>query len=184
MRRNDEDFTTRRIGQRINFRASADTERAASVQEKRNVRAKAGSDFKKARGFDAFSGEAQQTDKRGGGVARSTTQAAADGNALRERSSHALLHSNFAAEFLQGAVDEVVLPRFTRELGVSGNAQFDAGLAHFFQHQDVVQRNGLENRAQFVVAVGAAAEDIKAQIHLRIRWNANRFHRGDMLLRL
>src|SRR5216683_2982826 len=47
-----------------------------------------------------------------------------------------------------------------------------------------MQGDGLEDRPQFVIAIRATPEDIKAQVDLRIRGNANRFHRGDMLLRL
>ena len=43
------------IRQGIDFISAADSQRAAAVQEKRNVRAKAGGDFQQARGFDALS---------------------------------------------------------------------------------------------------------------------------------
>jgi hypothetical protein len=134
MGRNHQHLAARHIGQRINFVSAANSKRAASLQEKRNVRAKAGRDFQQARGGDAFSSQPKQTQEGRGGIARSATQAAAHRNAFGQIGAHAALKSNFAGKLIKGTIDEVVVAGLAGELRISGDAQIDARFPFRFQY--------------------------------------------------
>ncbi len=69
MRRDDEQVAAFCIRQRINLIAAADSERAASVQEKRHVRAQTRCDFDEPGEFDRLVGELQQGEQSGSRVA-------------------------------------------------------------------------------------------------------------------
>src|SRR3984957_32877 len=151
MGRDQQQMAAWRIGQRVNFVSAADSQGAPSKQEKRNVRAEAGSDLQEAGSLDALPGQLQETYQRRRGIARSAAEAAAHRNALGEHGAHAVFQSDFGPKVPDGAIDQVVLAGLSCKLRISGNAQIDAEFSPGFQHESVMQGDSLEDRPQFVV---------------------------------
>ena len=82
----------------------------------------------------------------------------------------------FAAQRIDRAIDKILFRRFLRELFVSLNLQFNGVAAARAKLQRVVQRYGVKDRAQFVVAVGALSKHVETQIDFRVRWDADFSH--------
>ncbi len=129
---------------------------------------------------DLPSGEAQQARQRRGRVARSSAQPAAHGNAfLAARCGRPPIISARAAE--RPAARQT---RFSRVAAAASDAlpatlEFDAWFPGAFQMQRVVQGERLEDGAQLVIAVGAAAQHIEAQIDLGKSRDADGWHAAD-----
>ncbi len=109
-------MATPQVRQRVNFVAATDAERAASEEEKRDVRAEAGRNFDESWRGDPLSGEPQKAEERRGSIARSAAQAAAHRNALGQHRAHAVLNSNFAGELIESAIDQIIRAGLTGEL--------------------------------------------------------------------
>src|ERR1700720_3414088 len=111
-------MATPQVGQRVNFVAATDAERAASEEEKRDVRAETRRNFDESWRGDPLSCKPQKAEERRGSIARSTAQAAAHWNALGQHGAHAVLNSNFTGELIQSAIDEIIRAGLPGELRI------------------------------------------------------------------
>src|SRR5712671_3946226 len=82
----------------------------------------------------------------------------------------------FAPQGIDGLVDEVLARGLQRKGLVSVNVQADASSLGIAEPQFIMERNGLKDSADFVVRIGALAEDVQAQVDFGERWDSDFAH--------
>src|SRR5580698_604814 len=165
-RRDDDDVAVGKIRERIDFVAAIYGEGAAAEKEKGNVGAEAGGDGDQARERNFAFGETHHADQRSGCVAGAAAEAARDGDYFVKVRIDAIGEAEFGAHFVDGAINEIF--RASGQIGIFDRER-DAWFAPERKLERIVQRNGLKNCAQLVVAVWALANHAQVEIHFRVR---------------
>lgn len=129
--------------------------------------------------LDWRAGEAEVADKGCGGIAGTAAEPAACGDFFVEGDFDAAAEfgSQFGAESIDGAVDEIFFYGFGGERFIAECDEGDARLFGGAEMQRVVERDSLEDGAKFVVAIGAFAKDIELQIDFGEGRNFDLAHR-------
>ena len=73
-------------------------------------------------------------------------------------------------------VNEVLARRLQRKGLIPVNVQADASSLGIAEPQFIMERNGLKDGAEFVVRIGALAEDVQAQVDFGERWDSDFAH--------
>jgi hypothetical protein len=158
-RRDHQHRAAGQVRQGINLVAAAYAEGTTSAEEKRHISPQIRSDFQQARRGQPTFRETEQANQRCGGVARAAAETAARRDALVEHGANAGTKPKRAAEDVEGAPDEIFAAEGQRRVAA---LEMNPRLTGERELKRVAQRNGLKDRAQIVVAIGPAAENIQA----------------------
>jgi len=180
LRCDNEDGVFFDVGERVDFVALVYAEGAAAEEEEGDVGAEQGGDFDEALERETFARELEITKEGGCGVAGTASEPATGGDFLVEVDLNAGADFQFAAKRIDRAKNEIFLEWFLREAIIAVNGERDSGMARGAETQIVVKRNGLKDCAQFVIVVGAFADNVESQIDFRERWNSD-FAHGEIV---
>jgi len=175
-RRNYQEGEFGNVRQRVNFVTAADAQRAPAEEKKWNVGAERSGNFHKASVGNFASGQPQASAQRRSGIARPAAEAAAGWNVFVEIDLDAPSNLEFATQGIDGFINEVLACGFQRKGLVSVNVQADASSLGIAEPQFIMERNGLKDGAEFVVRIGALAEDVQAQVNFSERWDSDFAH--------
>jgi hypothetical protein len=146
------------------------------MEKKWHISAEPRGNLYQADGFHAIPGQAEEPEERSSGITRAAAKSSAHRNALCEHGAYTLLETQLAPQFIERTMDEIVMARLPGQGGISDDAQIDARVSGHFQRERIVQSYGLEDRAQFVIAVRTPSQSVETQVDLRVRRNHDGFH--------
>jgi hypothetical protein len=175
----NEDGAPGDVGERVDFFAAAYAEGATAEEKEGHVGAQGGGQLDQGLLLDAGTGQAQIADQSGSGIAGATTKTAACWDFLVKGDFDAVAEfgAEFGAKGFNGAVDEIFFDRFGGERFVAKGGEGDGGLFGGAEMQGVVEGDGLEDGAKFVIAVSAFAEDVETEINFGEGGNFDLAHR-------
>lgn len=158
--------------QRIEFLATAEAERTASVQEERHVGAELRADGVLVNGFADERGEGADHRR---GIRRAAAQTAAHRDALGDVDADFARNARGVEGKARSGLGEVLAGN--RDVGEDVNARTAAALEGYVE--TVGERDRVEDRADLVVAVLALAEYSKREVDLGVGEYADGISGGD-----
>ena len=176
-RKENDAIATGELWERVDFLPASEAERPAAIEKKRDVGAKSRCQMQHLIGRESPAGKQRDGAQNNGCVTAGPAQAAAGRDPLVEQDIDSCADLAFGQS------------SFRRSDGQVGNPRRDIKAFQLKPHfpsarsepdvQLVCQRNGLEDGAQLVEAVGTAPEDCQAQVDLCAGFERNLFHGGD-----
>src|SRR6201999_1572465 len=113
------------VVERVDFVAFVDAEGAAAEEEEGDVGAERSGDFDETLQREVLAGESEVAEQSCGGVAGAAAEAAAGGNFFVEIDLDASFYFKFAAEGVDGAVDEIFFCGFLGEARIAVDGERD-----------------------------------------------------------
>jgi len=173
---NDKNRHCRDVLERINLIATVHPQRPPSKEKKRYIRPKRSGDSEHLRTRELLLRQLQVAEHRGSRIARASAKPTARRNPLSQLDFHTAMAFELAPDRIHRAVRQVLLDGFGGEGRVSQDRQPNSWSRRSAKPEFIVQRDGLKNRAQLVISIGALPQNIQAQIDFRERWDANLGH--------
>jgi len=164
------------IGQRVDLVAPPDAEGAAAEKKERDVRTQRCRNCHQSRHRNGATGEPQISTKRGCRIAGTSAQAATGGDFLTYLDFDTGANFKFSTQQIHRFVDQILSHRLQGERIVSLDMETNTGGFGLTQEQLVMQRNGLQDGAEFVVGVRTLAENIETEIDFGEGWDSNFAH--------
>src|SRR5579875_1327629 len=151
----------RDINQRIDLFASATTEHPAAEEEGGNVRSESGGQLEARGKIQTVAREALQAQQSNRGIAAAASKPASGGDCLLQFCARAAFPSAFLFPHRAGAIDQIALIGWKGGIGAFDR---NVGIRAERQSEAIMQRNGLKDGPDFVIAVRSFEENLEAQV--------------------
>src|SRR6266849_4657148 len=160
----------------VDFVAAADAQGAPTEEEEGDVGAERGGNFHQPWGRNGAANEAQIPKQGRSSIAGTAAEAAPGGNFFAEFNFDAGANVELPPQCIHGCIDQILADGLQGKGLISLNSETNTGSFGRAQFQFIVQGNGLEDGAEFVVSVRAFAKNVQPEIDFSEGWDSDFAH--------